>query len=515
MIEALVTLFNDVMEPNAVTPQEWRTTVIKVLFKDGDPKLPSNYRPISIIPILYKLLSRLIMNRIRSTLDSHQCADQVGFRSGYSTDDHLFTFCQLQEKCKEWRQDLWIAAVDFRKAFDTVSHQKLYQMLREHGVPEIYVNFYEKFYGNQEGCVQLDVLSKKFGFKRGVKQGDPISPIFFNCILEGIFEQLKTTWHSKQYGLTVGTRQLTNLRFADDVLLVGKSLAEVQQILADLAEIAKDHGLALHPGKTKILSSKYNRTAAEQATHTWVLNSKVEILPLHGQTKYLGRLISFHDPHTTEIKHRMKKAWAAFHANKHILCNRSYPLKQRLKVFNAVVTPTAMYGAGSWTLNQTTEAILKRTERQMLRSILQERRQTIPSAAQIANNTDTNTITSTSTTSSSTSTSTASSHPTEHLEPWHTWIQRATRRIEGYSAKWGLEDWVHLAKKRIFNWAGHVSRRHDNRWSTEMLDWTPPRGRLFQEEGQGRRQSRPKTRWEDCLVDYFSTTTTVPLENIC
>ena len=90
----------------------------------------------------------------------------------------------------------------------------------------------------------------------------------------------------------------------------------------------------------------------------------------------------------------------------------------------------------------------------------------------------------------------------------HTWIQRATRRIEGYSAKWGLEDWVHLAKKRIFNWAGHVSRRHDNRWSTEMLDWTPPRGRLFQEEGQGRLQSRPKTRWEDCLVDYFSTTTT-------
>ena len=138
----------------------------------------------------------------------------------------------------------------------------------------------------------------------------------------------------------------------------------------------------------------------------------------------------------------------------------------------------------------------------MLRSILQERRQTITTTAQ-----EPHESTSSSNSSTNTSTdSTASSHPSEHLEPWHEWIQRATRKVEGFSKSWGIDDWIHLARKRIFNLAGHVSRRDDNRWSTAMLDWLPPRGALFQESGMGRRQSRPNIRWEDRLMEYFSST---------
>ena len=160
-------------------------------------------------------------------------------------------------------------------------------------------------------------------------------------------------------------------------------------------------------------------------------------------------MITFHDPHTTEISHRMEKAWAAFCANKHILCNRSYPLKQRLHVFNSVVTPTALYGAGSWNLNSNTAAIIRRTQRQMLRSILQERRR---HATHRDENTD-----------STNTTDTASSHTTEELEPWHEWIKRATEKIESYSRRWKIDDWVHTARSRIFQWAGHVARREDRR----------------------------------------------------
>eukprot|EP00973_Karenia_brevis_P021966 3021104-Karenia_brevis.AAC.1 len=72
-----------------------------------------------MIRILYKLFSRLVLRRLKKHLESEQAVDQAGFRSGYSTDDHLFTFALLQEKIVEWRQDLWVAAVDFKKAFDT------------------------------------------------------------------------------------------------------------------------------------------------------------------------------------------------------------------------------------------------------------------------------------------------------------------------------------------------------------------------------------------------------------
>ena len=79
-------------------------------------------------------------------MESHQCGDQAGFRKDFSTDDHLFTVSQLTEKCREWRKDLWIAVVDFRKAFDTVLHSKLVQMMRAHEIPEAYVAFYMDFY---------------------------------------------------------------------------------------------------------------------------------------------------------------------------------------------------------------------------------------------------------------------------------------------------------------------------------------------------------------------------------
>ena len=82
--------------------------------------------------------------------------------------------------------------------------------------------------------------------------------------------------------------------------------------------------------------------------------------------------------------------------------------------------------------------------------------------------------------------------------------QTSTNHVEEYTVKMGIEDWVHLARQRIYNWAGHISRRYDERWGALILDWTPKRGRRFNEMGHGRKQARPKTHWEDSLSDYFA-----------
>eukprot|EP00973_Karenia_brevis_P030253 4169875-Karenia_brevis.AAC.1 len=119
---AILTLFNDILNSELMPPESWRTTCITVLFKGGDAQFPDNYRPIAILRVLYKLFSRLLLQRLKPKLEEEQSVDQAGFRSGFSTDDHLFTLMQLREKTDEWRQDLWIATVDFRKAFDTVAH---------------------------------------------------------------------------------------------------------------------------------------------------------------------------------------------------------------------------------------------------------------------------------------------------------------------------------------------------------------------------------------------------------
>ena len=95
---ALLELFNDAIHPDAVHPQDWKTTCIRVLLKSGNPCMAKNYRPISVLPMLYKLFSVLISTRIERILESRQCEDQAGFRKGYSTLDHIFsnTSCGLQ-----------------------------------------------------------------------------------------------------------------------------------------------------------------------------------------------------------------------------------------------------------------------------------------------------------------------------------------------------------------------------------------------------------------------------------
>ena len=80
--------------------------------------------------------------------------------------------------------------VDYRKAFDTVEHPSLWKALESQGLSSCYINLLQKLYCNTSGRIMLDCLSKEFAMKRGVKQGDPMSPTLFNAVLEDIFYEL-------------------------------------------------------------------------------------------------------------------------------------------------------------------------------------------------------------------------------------------------------------------------------------------------------------------------------------
>eukprot|EP00973_Karenia_brevis_P013047 1771438-Karenia_brevis.AAC.1 len=71
-----------------------------------------------MLPILYKVFSKLVCERIKAQLISKQSVDQAGFTKGFSTDDHLLVVVRILEAMSEFRTDVWIATIDFRKAFD-------------------------------------------------------------------------------------------------------------------------------------------------------------------------------------------------------------------------------------------------------------------------------------------------------------------------------------------------------------------------------------------------------------
>lgn len=127
-----------------------------------------------------------VCNRIRGVLDAAHPADQAGFRCGFCCDGHLLTIMKVWEKRNEFNLPLWVAAIDFSKAFDCVEHASIWKALDGMGVPRAYIKVMTKLYADQTGVAVTDKESKTFSTIRGTKQGDPSSPIIFNALLENV-----------------------------------------------------------------------------------------------------------------------------------------------------------------------------------------------------------------------------------------------------------------------------------------------------------------------------------------
>ena len=435
--DSILDLFNDVLKGGAEPPSSWKHTRLVVIFKKGDSQLPSNYRPIAILPILYKLFSRMLCNRIQGTLLQSQTVDQAAYRHGFSTEDHLLALTLVTEQCQEWNVDLWFGLVDFEKAFDTVNHDTLWKVLEDQNVEPKYIRLLRKLYSDQIGSVRAGEESRTFTLGRGVKQGDPISALLFIAVMEACFKTLKAKWNTadkRRVGHYLGivvddpADPLTNLRFADDVLLLAHSRRDITRMISDLAIEAEKYGLKLHMGKTNIL------TMATDVPRQALINGEA-VKILKGGERYLGRKLALDEYHETEFRNRLSAGWASFMKNKDILCRKAYSLRHRMRLFEATVTPAVLYGSAAWTLTKDMENDLVTARRRMFRMMLAARR--APD------------------------------------EEWTDYIKRTTKFCEEYAAKLGYESWVIQFRRRKWRFAGRASRQVDRRWSTRLLWWRP------------------------------------------
>ena len=430
-----------------------------VLFKKGDPALPSNYRPVAILPILYKLFSRMLCSRIKHTVVGQQSVDQAAYRPGFSTEDHLISLTLLLEACSEWSLPLWLGLVDFEKAFDTVEHAPLWDALEELGVQAEYVDLLKTLYCQQASTVLAGEESRAFDLERGVKQGDPLSSLLFLAVMEIIFRRLKKRWGKLNlrrvgpyYGVVIDEEvdPLTNMRFADDVLLVATSKGDVAKMIADLDREASKFGLKMHAGKTKILTS----VASLRHSPVSCAGKDVQILQAGESERYLGRKLSTDDYHNTELNNRLASGWSAFFKLKGALCNRNVPLKDRIALFDSSVTPCVLYACGTWTMTASRDHKLRCTRRRMLRWMIRPARNV--------------------------------------SEEWPDYIKRATHTCEALAARYGSTDWMTLQRTRKCNLAAKCALGTDQRWSCRLLHWRP-----WFRCTQHRDVGHPTKRWTD------------------
>ena len=303
----------------------------------------------------------------------------------------------------------------------------LWEALRTQGIQHGYIDLLRNLCQEQIGQVRTDVLSMEFHIRRGAKQGDPLSSLLFNALLEDIFQTLKLKWSQKSFGIQLGhtgATRLSNLRFADDVLLFATTLPQLTTMLTDLHDVAKTYGLELHPDKTHILTNLSKRRGRQAGNTVTVGGRPVTILQHDDSTKYLGRKLTFSDYHTTEINNRISTTWRKFNALRNELTNRRYQLHSRIRIFDT--TPTILYGCASWTTTQESMTKLVRTQRRMLRLIIgtSRRRNITPTHA------------ATSIPMPDHSHAQPTTHNDDSLEPWPQYVKRATRTAERISTSY-------------------------------------------------------------------------------
>ena len=416
------------------TPSAWNKSDIILIYKKGDRHKVENYRPISLTPVLGKIFSKILANRLNSYLEHQQPREQAGFRRNWSTIDHLFVINQLIEKGEEYGVSFHMAFIDFAKAFDSLNYKFLIESLINQGIPKLYIKVIINLYTDLEARIITDTTGNYFKIRKGVKQGDPMSSMLFNVALEEVFKSLDL----ENKGLKINGEFLNNLRFADDVVMITNELEQLKQMVLELNEASKIAGLNINLSKTKIFS--------KSKMHEPIV---IENIPLEGKDEviYLGQLIAWDKRNEKEINRRIILAWKKFWSLKFIF-KGPFSNKQKSEIFNSSVIPSLIYGSQTWVMSKKDENKMKITQNAMERSMLNIRKK-----------------------------------------------DRIPTKIIKNKLKNNINA-VHAIKRLKWDWAGHVARMEDRRWTSILPNWFLK---------TGRKPGRQKARWKDDVVKFLST----------
>lgn len=347
----LTRLFN-VVFTKGIYPSEWSKAIIVPIHKKGTVHDADNYRGISLLNVISKCYTKVLSKRLTEWLDDNnkisEC--QAGFRKGYSTIDQIFNLNALIQKTLARKgRKLYVAFVDFKKAFDSVRHGKLFECLIKTGVKGRFLEALRAMYSSLISCVRVnDVYSDFFECPVGVRQGCVLSPTLFSMFINQLANHMNGAGrHGVQ--MLPGLLELFILLFADDVALLSLTPIGLQNQLNLLENYCSQLQLEVNIQKTKIMVFRKGGILSKH--DVWYLNNeKVEVV---NQYCYLGYIFSpTASPKigTSQLVKKGKKALIAL--TNAFKKTREMTPDAYFKIFDGKILPILTYASEVWGLNR-------------------------------------------------------------------------------------------------------------------------------------------------------------------
>ena len=250
IVETLRCMFN-VMRRSQVYPQDWKSSFVIPLFKDGDPESASNYRGIALGSCVAKVWARILTVRLGEYAEENILTDaQGGFRAKRRCADQIMILRGVCELRKRKKKSTWLGFMDVSKAYDTVWREGLWKKMREYGVEESFVRLCKGLYEGVQASVQVDgQQSRWFRVEEGLRQGCPLSPLLYSIYIMGMVEELER----ESLGVKVSGVWCGALLYADDIVLIAETGEELQKMLDMVGRYAEVWKFRFNARKSKVM----------------------------------------------------------------------------------------------------------------------------------------------------------------------------------------------------------------------------------------------------------------------
>ena len=251
--------------------------------------------------------------------------------------------------------------------------------------------------------------------------------------------------------------RLTNVRYADDLMLYARSLGELVRMIEVLVDELAALGLQLNATKTKIFTTDRLQTQLSVD----IAGDFVEVMVGLASHKYLGHKVpgSLRDRSRVELAHRVQAAWLKFHEHRDVLTDRNISVRLRLKLFDATVSPTVLFGLATVPLSQNQLEYLGALQRRMLRLIVGWVRL--------------------------------------RDEPWDETMRRMRDRVSRALVLFPVETWPKKHLRHKYRYVGRVLQKAGD-LPARVLNWDP----TSTDETARRPPGRPALRWDDDLMPF-------------